>query len=112
MKRVNPLKLNKLQLKTLVLTQILARSQPDEAWNTDGTITILRLPHAHGDHLHVGEYVVNSADATGFNNRGVWAALARKGLVNGKDVPPIVLTREGLDYDTGLDHHFIAKSDH
>nr|WP_321457645.1 hypothetical protein [uncultured Cohaesibacter sp.] len=112
MKRANPLKLNNLQLKTLVLTQVLARAQPDEAWNADGTITILRLPHAHGSHLHIGEFVVDSADATGFNNRGVWAALARKGLVKDKDVPPIVLTRDGLEYDTGLEHHFLSKSDH
>ena len=112
MKRVNPLKLNKLQLRTLVLTQIIARTQPDEAWNTDGSVTIHRLPHAHGDHVHVGDYVVNSADATGFSNKGVWTALARKGLVASKDVPPIQLTREGLDYDTGLSHHFTQKSDH
>ena len=112
MTRVNPLKLNKLQLRTLVLTQIIARSQPDEAWNKDGSITIMRLPHAHGDHVHIGEFVVNSAETTGFTNRAVWTALARKGLVADKDVPPIVLTREGLDYDTGLGHHFLDKSDH
>ncbi|SNY92853.1 hypothetical protein SAMN04515647_3119 [Cohaesibacter sp. ES.047] len=112
MKRVNPLKLNKLQLRTLVLTQIIARSQPDESWNKDGSVTILRLPHAHGDHVHVGEFVVNAAEITGFNNRAVWTALARKGLVADKTIPPIVLTREGLDYDTGLGHHFLQKSDH
>ena len=112
MKRVNPLKLNKLQLRTLVLTQFIARSQPQEAWNSDGSITILTLPHAHGDHFHVGEFVVNSAEASGFSNQGVWGALARKGLVAQKEVPPILLTREGLDYDTGLEHHFTQKSDH
>ena len=85
MARANPLKLNNLQLKTLVLTQILARSQPDEAWNKDGTITILRLPHAHGDHLHVGEYVVSSADATGFNNRGVWGCACAQGTGCGQE---------------------------
>lgn len=112
MKRVNPLKLNKLQLRTLVLTQIIARSQPDEFWNKDGSVTIPSLPHAHGDHMHVGEFVVNSAEATGFSNRAVWVALARKGLVADKDVPPIQLTREGLEYDTGLGHHFLEQSDH
>ncbi|MCT4656342.1 MAG: hypothetical protein N4A65_11070 [Cohaesibacter sp.] len=110
--KANPLKLNKLQLKTLVLTQILARSQPEEAWDKDGSITLLALPHAHGDHVHIGEYVVSAGDATGFSNRAVWTALARKGLVRGREVPPIVLTREGLDYETGLDHHFVHKSDH
>ena len=112
MKKINPLKLNKLQLRTLVLTQILARSQPDEAWNSDGSVTVLTLPHAHGDHVHVGEYVVSSADATGFGNRAVWTALARKGLVAQREVPPILLTREGLENETGLDHHFVQKSDH
>lgn len=109
MKRINPLKLNKLQLRTLVLTQILARSQSDEAWNKDGSITIQSLPHAHGDHVHIGEHVVHLSETTGFANRAVWSALARKGLVASKDVPPIVLMREGLDYDTGLDHHFASK---
>jgi hypothetical protein len=108
----NPLKLNKLQLKTLVLTQIMARSQPDEAWGKDGSVTIPTLPHAHGDHMHVGEFVVATRDATGFSNQAVWTALARKGLVQSRDVPPIILTREGLDYETGLDHHFVHKSDH
>lgn len=108
----NPLKLNKLQLKTLVLTQIMARSQPEESWGKDGSVTIHAMPHAHGDHMHVGEFVVATRDATGFSNQAVWTALARKGLVQSRDVPPIVLTREGLDYETGLDHHFVHKSDH
>lgn len=112
MKKINPLKLNKLQLRTLVLTQILARRQPDEAWNKDGSVTILSMPHAHGDHVHVGEFVVSAADTTGFANRAVWTALARKGLVAQKEVPPILLTRAGLEYETGLDHHFTQKSDH
>jgi len=112
MKKTNPLKLNKLQLRTLVLTQIIARSQPDEAWNKDGSVTILSMPHAHGDHVHVGEFVVNTAETTGFSNRAVWAALFRKGLVMQKDVPPILLTRAGLEYETGLDHHFTSPSDH
>lgn len=110
--KANPLKLNKLQLKTLVLTQIMARSQPDEAWDKDGSVTIHAMPHAHGDHMHVGEFVVATRDATGFSNQAVWTALARKGLVQSRDVPPIILTREGLEYDTGLDHHFVQKSDH
>lgn len=112
MTKANPLKLNKLQLRTLVLTQVIARSQPDEAWGKDGSVTIHRLPHAHGDHVHVGEYVVSATDATGFGNRAVWTALARKGLVADKSVPPIVLTKAGLDYETGLDHYFMQKSDH
>ncbi|WP_114010239.1 hypothetical protein [Cohaesibacter intestini] len=112
MQRVNPLKLNKLQLRTLVLLQILGRTQPDEAWGSDGSVTIPRLPHPHGDHFHVGEFTVHAADASGFTNRGVWAALARKGMVKSADVPPVVLTKEGLDYLTGLDKHFLEKSDH
>nr|WP_321444963.1 hypothetical protein [uncultured Cohaesibacter sp.] len=112
MQRVNPLKLNKLQLRTLILLQILGRTQPDEAWEKDGSVTIPSIPHPHGDHFHVGEYVVHAADASGFTNRGVWAALARKGLVKSKDVPPIGLTREGLDYITGLEKKFLEKSDH
>ena len=110
MKRTNPLKLNKLQLRTLVLTQVLARSQDETASNPDGSVSVSSLPRVHGDHVHVGEFVVNVAEITGFSNKGVWSALARKGLVASKDIPPIVLTKEGLDYDTGLGHHFAPSA--
>ncbi|SNZ07221.1 hypothetical protein [Cohaesibacter gelatinilyticus] len=107
--KANPLKLNNLQLKTLVLTQILARRQPDEAWGKDGSITLHSIPQPHGDHVHIGEFTIAARDATGFSNRAVWTALARKGLVRSRDVPPIALTREGMEYETGLDHHFVKE---
>ena len=48
--RKNPLKLNKLQLRTLALAQVLARDSGrlDEA---SGEVTLSSLPHPHGDHV-------------------------------------------------------------
>jgi hypothetical protein len=100
--RRNPLQLNALQLKTLTLLQELARlpafSQPaDEA----GEIAIAVLPRPHGDHLHLGDAVVASRDASGLANPAVWAALERKGLVRSPAKGGAVLTRLGRDYPTG-----------
>ena len=98
----NPLRLNKLQLKALTLLQAYAGTEhgvPDDA---DGEVTVT-VPPPHGDHFHVGEYVVFIKDATGLINKGVWAALERKGLIKPLVFPTVcTLTRSGLDYDTGL----------
>jgi len=108
----NPLKLNKLQLRTLVLAQVLAKdpegARLDEA---SGEATILHITRPHGEHVHVGGFTVSARDASGFSNNAVWIALNRKGLArieNGL----VVLTVDGLAYDTGLTDHFVAPSDH
>ena len=109
----NPLKLNKLQLRTLVLAQMLAgdadATRRDEA---TGDVTLLNVPHPHGDHVHVGSFVVSAREASGFNNPAVWTALARKGLARSGDALTVTLTAEGLTYDTGLGERFLAPSDH
>ena len=107
------IKLNPLQSKTLFLLQILAR-EDDSSAPVEGTedIRITRLPHAHGNHMHVGEFVVTSKDASGFTNKSVWTALARKGLVRDSWEQEIVLTPEGLAYSTGLENKITATSDH
>ncbi len=78
----NPLKLNKLQLRTLTLAQLLAQdpslARRDEA---TGLVTLLQIPHAHGDHLHIGQFTVSTKEASGLSNPAVWSALVRKGLV-------------------------------
>jgi len=109
--RPNPLKLNKLQLKTLVLAQVLIREgdQGEEDPET-GDVTLRAIPHAHGDHVHLGPYTVSSRDISGFTNPAVWVALMRKGLARGG--PPITLTKEGVAYNTGLDSKFAEVSDH
>ncbi|MGO1118170.1 hypothetical protein ACTL6U_05680 [Rhodovibrionaceae bacterium A322] len=108
----NPLKLNKLQLRTLVLAQVLAADEDsahkDEA---SGDVTLTRLPHPHGNHVHVGPYVVSSKEASGFANPAVWVALTRKGLARNDNPAMPVLTAEGVAYDTGLGH-LLAQSDH
>ena len=110
--RKNPLKLNPLQLRTLVLAQILAgdanSSRKDEA---TGEVTLTRVPHGHGDHVHVGPYVVAARAASGFGNPSVWVALARKNLARREENGMIVVTPEGLAYDTGLMEE-LAQSDH
>jgi hypothetical protein len=103
MKKANPLNLNALQLKTLTLLQAVAEipeaAQKDAA---TGHIKITALPHAHGNHFHVGRYTVDAADATGLQNAGVWAALTRKGLVEPNFPHDVTLTRDGAAYDTGM----------
>ncbi|TQV83174.1 hypothetical protein [Denitrobaculum tricleocarpae] len=110
----NPLKLNKLQLRTLALAQVLARdpgmAQRDEA---TGEAALLQLPHAHGNHLHVGDFTISTRDASGLTNPAVWSALTRKGLThNNNPMAVATLTADGLAYDTGLGHRFMTPSDH
>ncbi|MBT6537346.1 MAG: hypothetical protein HOK98_14315 [Rhodospirillaceae bacterium] len=110
--KTNPLKLNKLQLRTLVLLQVLGRDERSSmAGPEEGAVTITQLPQVHGDHVHVGEFTVSGRDASGFANPAVWVALARKGLAR-HDASGTVLTAEGLAYDTGLADRLTAPSDH
>lgn len=113
MKKINPLKLNALQSRTLMLLQELARHPQTSSRNElTGEVDITQLPHAHGDHLHVGSFVVSSRDASGFTNPAVWAALDRKGLISADFPLRLTLTKPGLDYDTGLGEKFMHESDH
>src|SRR5215213_4568838 len=95
----NPLNLNSLQLKTLTLLQELARTAGKPAPDDEAGVAITDMPHAHGDHFHLGEAVVSARDATGLRNPSVWAALERKGLV--RPLPEaVILTPLGQQYDT------------
>ena len=111
--RKNPLKLNALQLRTLALAQVVA-AEPGMATHNaaTGAATLTRVPHPHGDHVHVGRFTVSGRDASGFANPAVWVALARKGLARTDDIGTITITAEGLAYDTGLMERFAAPSDH
>ena len=52
-------------------------------------------------------------DATGLYNRGVWAALAPKGLMRTGVFPfTTTLTPKGLGYKTGVKEQIIHSSDH
>jgi hypothetical protein len=109
----NPLNLNPLQLKTLTLLQELARIAgrpvPEEE---AGGVAITELPHAHGDHFHLGEAVVAARDATGLRNPSVWAALERKGLIRPKLPEAVILTVLGQEYDTGLREVMLHRASH
>jgi hypothetical protein len=109
----NPLKLNKLQLRTLSLAQLLAQdpalARQDEA---TGMVTLLRIPHAHGDHLHIGQFTVSTREASGLSNPAVWSALVRKGLARIEGPIEIALTAEGVSYDTGFGDRFATPTDH
>ena len=111
--RNNPLRLNKLQLKTLTLLQELAR-HPQSASPIDNTgeVMISNLPNPHGDHFHVGERVVLARDATGLRNAAVWVALERKGLARSSFPFAITLTADGLAYETGLGNTILVGGDH
>ncbi|MDA0231472.1 MAG: hypothetical protein O3B21_14980 [Proteobacteria bacterium] len=109
----NPLKLNNLQLRTLALAQLLAQdpkiARPDSA---TGGVTLLEIPFAHGDHLHIGQFTVSTKEASGLKNRSVWTALMRKGLARIDGPVHIALTAEGMSYHTKFGDRFLASSDH
>jgi len=109
----NPLKLNKLQLRTLALAQVIA-DDPELAQRDDATgdVTLLQLPQPHGDHVHIGAFSVSVRDISGFSNPAVWVALERKGLARHGGSMTATLTAAGTGYDTGLGHHFRQPSDH
>lgn len=111
--RKNPLKLNKLQLRTLALMQELAR-HPDTSTHdaATGEALLTVLPRPHGDHVHVGGLVVSARDASGFGNEAVWVALQRKGLIRSAFPRAVTLTKQGLAYDTGLSAPAAHPSDH
>ncbi len=111
--RNNPLRLNKLQLKTLCLLQELAR-HPETSSPVDdtGEVMISNLPRPHGDHFHVGARVALAKDATGLRNQAVWTALERKGLARSSFPFAVTLTAEGIGYDTGLENAILIGGDH
>jgi hypothetical protein len=105
------IKLNPLQNKTLALMQELARHRETSIIDDKtGEVVVTQMPHPHGDHVHVGEYVVSTKDISGFANEAVWIALERKGLAKSHFPVAITLTKAGLEYDTGLLN--AARSDH
>jgi hypothetical protein len=107
----NPLGLNALQLKTLTVLQELARVPDYSSAAGESGITV-RPPDPHGDHLHLGDAVVETRDATGLRNPAVWVALERKGLIRSMYPHAAVVTPLGLDYETGLRETILHKSGH
>lgn len=110
----NPLNLNPLQLKTLTLLQHLAASPGFNApGETEGGVLVPNQLHAHGNHMHVGDAVVMTADATGMGNPAVFTVLERKGLVKASQHPGAVeITSEGRSYETGMAETILHKSHH
>jgi len=109
----NPLNLNSLQLKTLTLLQELARLNGEPApEEPDGHILVSGMPHAHGDHFHMGEAVVATRDASGLANEAVWVVLARKGLIKSHFPIAAIMTPAGMAYDTGLRDEILHHSGH
>lgn len=110
----NPLKLNKLQARTLTLMQELARDPATGSPNVEtGEVLLSSLPHPHGNHVHIGPFVVSARDISGFSNKAVWAVLERRGLVRGLEFPvALMITPLGQTYDTGLSEQLAQPSDH
>jgi hypothetical protein len=113
MAKKNPLKLNALQLRTLVILQQMARS-PNHAQPGDdeGSIFVSNFPAAHGNHFHIGDAVVSARDASGLANGNVFAILERKGLLRSMHPMGAMLTADALAYDTGLADEVLHRSDH
>lgn len=102
-KFLNPLRLNPLQLKTLALLQVLADQQQEVEKNPDG-IVVRHFPSPHGDHFHVGTYVLSGKELSGLGNVSVWKVLERKGLIKSYYPEYAVLTSAGQSYDTTSVH--------
>ena len=106
------IKLNLLQGRTLALFQVLASSPESSSQNEEtGEVSVSYLPQAHGDHVHIGNFVVSGQDASGFANEAVWRALERKGFIKSNFPIQATLTLQGLEFDTGLRDQF-EHSDH
>ncbi|HEX2590119.1 MAG TPA: hypothetical protein VHL34_01410, partial [Rhizomicrobium sp.] len=110
--KINPLKLNPLQLRTLTLLQAIARIPSASQQGANGEVTIMQFPQAHGDHFHLGDAVVSGKDATGLYNEAVWNALTRKGIARAEWPHQITLTADGVTYDTGLSDEILHRSGH
>lgn len=109
----NPSRLNPLQLKTLTILQALAQERDfADPPGEDGSVRIHSLPHAHGNHVHLGQAAVAVRDLTGLGNPNVLHALARKGLLKGGPGGDYTLTGAGLGYDTGSAQQILHGSDH
>ena len=111
--RQNPLRLNPLQLRTLTVLQALARD-PASVRKGPGTgeMTVERFPEPHGEHFHLGAFVVSTKDASGLYIENVWHALERRGLARTDWPHRVTLTTTGLAYDTGLAEEILHKSPH
>jgi len=108
----NPAKLNPLQLRTLTLLQAIARIPGASNPTPEGDVAISQFPHAHGDHIHLGDSMVRAGDATGLENQNVWNALARKGLIRCEWPHKVALTPDGLAYDTGIAGQILHADSH
>lgn len=110
--RKKSIKLNPLQRRTLALFQVLAQSPESSTVNeATGEVTVSYLPQSHGNHVHIGKFVVSGQEASGFSNEAVWKILDRKGLIKSNFPIQATLTGAGLEFETGLRDHF-EESNH
>lgn len=113
MPRKNPLNLNPLQLRTLTLLQALATLQGHGTpADEPGSFMVSNLPRPHGDHFHLGPWVVIARDASGLANEAAWVVLERKGLIKGMFPMSCIVTAAGMSYDTGMKEQILHGSDH
>ena len=110
--KINPLKLNKLQLKTLTIFQQLAKAPETSGRNENNEVLLTNMPNPHGNHFHCGDALVLAKDATGLRNQSVWKALERKGLARSMFPLGLTLTEEGEKYLTGLCDKILYRADH
>lgn len=111
--KTNPAKLNPLQLRTLTVLQLLSHVQGAATAGPEvGEVTISRFPMPHGDHIHLGDYIVRTKDASGLQNQAVWNALTRKGLARADWPRAIVLTAEGRNYQTEMGKKIVFRAPH
>ncbi len=109
----NPLKLNALQLRTLAILQYLAGLDGHRIAGSEPELAgVANFPLPHGDHFHIGEFVVMRRNASGLANEAVWRALERKGLAKPNYPLAIFLTEAGQAYDTGVRDKVLIGTNH
>ncbi len=95
------------------MLQELAQQSDLASTNDDtGDITIFGMPHAHGDHMHIGRFTVSSRFASGLGNANVWSALERRGLARADFPSSITITAKGLAHETGIRSEMLEEADH
>ena len=110
--KINPLKLNKLQLKTLTIFQQLAKAPETSSRNEKNEVLLTNMPNTHGNHFQCGDALILAKDATGLRNQSVWKALERKGLARSMFPFGLTLTEEGERYLTGLNDKILHRADY
>ncbi len=110
--KINPAKLNPLQLKTLTLLQAIARLPDASKPTPEGDTEITAFPHAHGDHFHLGRSCRVVARRHRSGEPECVECPDPQGPAQERVAAQIALTPEGAAYDTGIADQVLHPGGH